>query len=362
MFERVYEIYIVFTRNCNLRCTYCYQSKINKTMDNEVLEKTVQFIEEHKKIHYINLFGGEAFLELDSIEYLIDKLIEIKKTTGRDFTIYTNTNGTIYNEKFVKLINKISDNFTFRYVISLDGNKKFHDAKRKTIAGKPTYDLIMNNVRNIKKSSPKTFVDFHTVIQTEMCDDFYNVAKEVIRNPLFDWGAFEFLAKCDGKLHYSIENLENIYRGIMKLNNEGYSLDFLMVRFNNIIKVLDYRFKNFLKEKEYCSNGETAVAIDYDGKVYPCDFYLNLTGEEQKKFAIYDLLNTEYYRNNMERLELLATENEEQEQKCLSCPAKHECYICTANKDINRKCGLYLECEQNRLIRQALENVKFIIS
>lgn len=360
MFDRIYEIYVVFTRDCNLRCSYCYQNKTNKKITKDILDKTIKFIKEYEKIHYINLFGGEAFLELDSIEYLIDNLIDIKNKTGRDFTIYTNTNGTIYNEKFLKLINKISNNFTFRYVISIDGNKEFHDSKRKTISGKPTYDLIMNNVKKIRENSPKTFVDFHTVIQTEMCSDFYKISKEILRNPIFDWGAFEFLAKGDGNLHYSVKDLENVYKAIMKLNQEGYSLKFLLLRFNNIIKVLDYRYNNFLRGKEYCSNGETAVAIDYDGKVYPCDFYLSLPENTQKKFSIYDL-NTKKYKNNMERLNCLGIEKEEQESICNKCEAKQFCYICTAVKDIIGDLGFKLECEHNKRINKALQNIKFSI-
>lgn len=358
MFERLYEIYIVFTRDCNLRCTYCYQNKTHKIITNDTLDKIADFIKEHEGIKYINLFGGEAFLELDKIEYIVDKLIDIKNKSGREFIIYTNTNGTIYNEKFINLTKKITNNFTFRYVISIDGTKEFHDSKRKTIGGKPTYDLIMNNIKNIRKENPKLFIDFHTVIQTEMCNDFYTVAKSIIRNPLFDWGAFEFLAKGDGELHYTVEQLENVYKAIMKLNKEGYSIQFLSVRFNNIIKTLDYKYNNFLKHKEYCSNGETAVAIDYDGKIYPCDFYLSLDEEIQKDFAIYDL-NTGKFRDNIKRLKQITYCDDEQENKCDNCSAKQYCYICTAVKDIKLNCGFKLECEHNKRLEQAIKNVKF---
>ena len=361
MFERVFELYIVFTRNCNLRCEYCYQSKSNKSISKYTIDKIIDFIIKHPKVVYINLFGGEAFVEIDMIEYFIDMLIKVKKEHNRNFIVYTNTNGTIYNNKFVNLINKITDNFEFRYVVSIDGNKKFHDSKRKTISGQPTYNLIINNIKKMRVNCPKAFIDFHTVIQKEMCEDFYSVAKEIVRNPLFDWGAFEFLMKTDGKVHYTIKDLENIYSGIMRLNKEGYSLEFLEIRFNNIIKSLDYRYNNIGRVKEYCPNGETAIAIDYNGKVYPCDFYLTLDENIQSKFSIYDLNTNSGYIDNFDRLLKLTSETEEQKDKCNNCSSRQFCRICTGVKDINHKCGFDIECQQNKMIYQAMQNIKFII-
>jgi uncharacterized protein len=358
MFENVFELYIVFTRNCNLRCTYCYQSKTNKSINKETIDKIIDFIKEYKLIRIINLFGGEAFLELDMINYFIDKLIEIQSDSNRTFTIYTNTNGTVYNDKFVNLINKITNNFEFRYVVSIDGNKKFHDTKRRTISNKPTYDLIINNIKRMRIDCPKAYIDFHTVIQKEMCYEFYKVAKDICRNPLFDWGAFEFLMKTDGKVHYTLKDIENIYKGIMMLNEEGYSLDFLEVRFNNIIKSIDYRYNNFGKEKEYCPNGQNALAIDYNGKVYPCDFYLTIDEDKQDQYKIYDL-NTKEYKDNIKRLEKLIYETESESNKCLNCNSRQFCRICTGVKEINPSCGLEIECIQNKMIFKAMENIKF---
>lgn len=361
MFSEVFEVYLIFTRNCNLRCSYCYQEKTNKSVSKEVLDKILNFIEQHEKVSYINLFGGEAFTKLDEVEYFVDGLIKIKKEQSRDFNVYTNTNGTIYNDKFIKLLNKLSDNFKFHYVISIDGNKHFHDSARRTISGEPTYDLIMRNIKLIKKNSPKTLIDFHTVIQKEMCDDFYNIAKEIIRNPDFDLGAFEFLMKVDKKIHYSISDLENIYLAIMKLNQEGYSMRFLMERFNNIVKNIDYEYNNFNVEKEYCQNGVSSLTVDYNGKVYPCDYYLSLDEKDQEKFWVHNLLTGET-KDNISRLEKLTTETEKQAKKCINCNAKCHCYICTAAKDIDGQCGFELECEQNLMIYQAINNVKFKIS
>lgn len=361
MFEHVFELYIVFTRNCNLRCSYCYQTKTNKNITKDVIDKTIEFIIKHPKINYINLFGGEAFTQLDMVEYFIDELIKVKDIYKREFNVYTNTNGTIYNDKFIKLLNKMSEHFMFRYAISLDGTKEFHDSKRKTVSGEPTYDLIFENIKKIRKYSPKTHVDFHTVIQTEMCNNFYNVAKDICRNPLFEWGAFEFLMKVDGKCHYTLKDLENIYSGIMRMNQEGYSLEFLQVRMSNIIKSIDYEYDNFMKEKEYCPNGQTALTIDYNGKVYPCDMYLTLDESVQDKFSIYDL-NTKKYRDNYERLFKLTDETKEDEDKCAKCKSRHFCYICTGVKEIHPDCGMAVECKQNKLIYQALQNVKFKLS
>lgn len=360
MFEEVRNVFIVFTRNCNLRCEYCYESKNKNSISIEVLNKIIEFIKENKKINIISLFGGETFLELDKIDYFINKLIKLKNETGRNFTINSNTNGTIYNEKLVRLLNKISDNFEFYYIVSIDGNKKFHNSKRRYINGNNTYDDIIKNIKLLKKESPKTFIDFHCVIQLEMCKDFYSVAKDIVRNPLFTTGAFEFLMKTDNKIHYTINDFENVFKAIMKLNKEGYSKHFLLERFDNILKSVDYRYNNFVLKKGYCLNGKEAITVDCDGLVYPCDYYLALEPEKQKKYFIYNFINGDI-KDNFERLKKLTTETKEQINKCDSCNIQHSCYICTAVKDVSGELGFQLECLQNKMILQAMNNVKFQI-
>ena len=61
MLDDIYEIFIVFTRNCNLNCSYCYENKSNKKIDKYTIDKIIKFIKDRKKIHKINLFGGEPF-------------------------------------------------------------------------------------------------------------------------------------------------------------------------------------------------------------------------------------------------------------------------------------------------------------
>lgn len=362
MLDDIYEIFIVFTRNCNLNCSYCYENKSNKKIDKYTLDKIIKFIKDRKKIHKINLFGGEPFLEPDLINYFIDNLIEIKNETDREFIIFTNTNVTIFNKKIENLLNKISENFLFYCVLSIDGNEKCHDKYRITKDGKPTYNLVINNFKKIKNNCPKVKFGYNSVITPEMAKDFYNIVKSMIRNPFFLGGVFQYIEQIDEnkEVKYNIEDLENVYKTIMKLNKEGYSSGFLKERFDNLISTLDYRYNNFYKDKEYCAHGNSIVTIDYDGKIYQCTRYLGLDYEELKKYCIYDLISGYYndFNNTFKEIIDIVDKNSEQ---CNLCPTRFSCCICTASIEINKLCGFKKECNRNYSLYEAAKNVKFTL-
>lgn len=69
---------ITLNRNCNFSCNYCYQSqKRSSVMSEEVMEKTINFIEQHInangiKNYSFSISGGECFLYFDKILYLLN--------------------------------------------------------------------------------------------------------------------------------------------------------------------------------------------------------------------------------------------------------------------------------------------------
>lgn len=123
---------ILYTNNCNLACSYCYEkTKGTDVISEEVIKKAIEFftkgaIYNKKNKISIDFFGGEPLLALDRLDYTLDYvypyLDSIALTTNKiikpDFNLVTN--GTIWNKdvehfllKWRKLAGKISVQFSF---------------------------------------------------------------------------------------------------------------------------------------------------------------------------------------------------------------------------------------------------------
>ena len=101
---------------CNLACPSCnsfFSSKWNsqikqknyngfqKTTDNwNLTDKQYQdIVDNSQNLQKIELFGGEPFLNKQNKKQLIEKLIQ--KGTSKNIKLYFNTNGTLFDEKYM---------------------------------------------------------------------------------------------------------------------------------------------------------------------------------------------------------------------------------------------------------------------
>ena len=112
---------IYITSDCNIACEYCYQREDRKKNNNvrasnaqidDFLENLV--ISEPDAASSVVIFGGEPFLESESVFYLYDKANQITKRTGKRYNLCTNTNGIwLINEKnretFFSEVKKVFD-------------------------------------------------------------------------------------------------------------------------------------------------------------------------------------------------------------------------------------------------------------
>ena len=85
----VLNITISLTEFCNLKCRYCYEGNLirRSVISPETIDNIVQYIyailsrDKRKSIVNIDLIGGEPLLEIEQIQYLIQKLNPINDVT-----------------------------------------------------------------------------------------------------------------------------------------------------------------------------------------------------------------------------------------------------------------------------------------
>ncbi|MDB9517417.1 radical SAM protein [Roseofilum reptotaenium CS-1145] len=147
---------ILPTVSCNFGCDYCTQGadKPHVKMFPEVQDAIVDFVKSKVpkiKALSVHWFGGEPLLEPGIIRSLSDRLLEI--CNREDIIYYSDiiTNGWFLNSKvaqdlYIRQVKSIQ--------ITLDGSEDFHDRRRHLLGGKPTFQKIIQNIKEVVDTIP----------------------------------------------------------------------------------------------------------------------------------------------------------------------------------------------------------------
>jgi len=292
---------------CNLDCTYCFyldketlpDGPGTGRMSDETLERFIQqYIAGVTGPEVIFSWqGGEpTLMGLDFFRRVValqKKYAKPGQTIGNDLQ----TNGTLINENWCRFLRE----HRFLVGLSIDGPKDIHDHYRVTKGGRPTFDLVFNAAKLLKKHG----VPFNTLT----CVSRFNA-----RHPL---AVYRFLRReLDSQYIQFIPIVE--YKGFEEtaphkwgndaLPRDGdprarpghqdsvvtdWSVDpddwghFLCKTFdewrrNDFGKVLVNHFETLVAQHmgmpsqlciygEFCGKG---VAVEHDGSVYSCDHYV----------------------------------------------------------------------------------------
>ncbi len=144
------ELDICLTNQCNLNCSYCYFA--DKKYENSDwltisdIEKAFDLYLKHinpKRVQKISLTGGEPFL---NFPLLSESLKFSRKSLGAKVNIEIFTNGTFLTPNKAEVLLKENP----MLIISMDGNKKAHDAARKFYGQKEksVFDIVYKNIKN----------------------------------------------------------------------------------------------------------------------------------------------------------------------------------------------------------------------
>ncbi|MBR3439114.1 MAG: thioether cross-link-forming SCIFF peptide maturase, partial [Clostridia bacterium] len=138
---------------CNLNCEYCFaaQGKYHgqsALMSFEVGKQALDFLIANSGTRTnleVDFFGGEPLLNFDVVKQLVEYARSVEKEHGKNFRFTLTTNGVLIDDDVIDFCNKECHNV----VLSLDGRKEIHDAKRPTPSGGDSYDLILPKFRKL---------------------------------------------------------------------------------------------------------------------------------------------------------------------------------------------------------------------
>lgn len=306
--ELIYFIYP--TLGCNFKCQYCFQKDLlpTDTMSDNTAKNLIDYITSNAaqlnsdRID-ITWMGGEPLLEFDTIEYISRFLSEnLKKIVINSKLI---TNGSLISASILKRIDKINIS---SIQVTLDGTELFHNAKRKTNDGEPTFNTIIRKVDQIVKK----FKNIHVAFRVNLDIANYEVFPQL----------YEFLILRYANCNYSIApSFVDNFSLTCKSGNEGESiLDrkrrskfYIDLYKKHNIKVIDFLpsvtlYSCIARSKHSC-------AIGPDGGIYKCTAIVG-----DKSLAIGNI-NNEKNKNlrNLDNHPFISDTDYLNNDKCITC-------------------------------------------
>lgn len=143
---------------CNLSCEFCYNSD---TKDALTLDDIIEIEQKYSSAVLYEIGGGEPLLHKELtpiIEYLVkkEKIVNIV------------TNGTVLNEKFLKLAKKYPSQIEIEVSLHASNPELF-----KEITGKDMFDKVIGHINEYKKN-------FTTIITTAVYEKNFDDVQNIL--------------------------------------------------------------------------------------------------------------------------------------------------------------------------------------
>lgn len=155
-----YALMLLPTYSCNLACWYCVQKHNADIMSEKLIFSIKRHITHYLqtnniKSFEIHWFGGEPMLCFEShIIELSRFTIELCDRLGIKFFNNITTNGSLIDSYRIKLMKELR---FMQFQITVDGARDTHNRTRNH-NGEPTFDLIINQIKNILEIIPEAQV------------------------------------------------------------------------------------------------------------------------------------------------------------------------------------------------------------
>lgn len=259
--------------DCNFRCRYCfadegaYHSK-RESMSFETAKAAVDFLIENsgkRKVLEMDFFGGEPLMNFDVLKKTVYYAKEAAAKAGKKFLFTTTTNALLLSDEVIQFFNEEMENV----VLSLDGRKEVHDAIRKSINGKGTFDLIIDKIKKfISLRGDKSYYvrGTFTAKNLDFAKDVLFIADQGVDSISMEPVVTEIedLQITDEHLPIIEKEYENLCDEYLKRHAEGKGFNFF--HFN-----VDLEGGPCLSKRvSACGAGNEYFSVAPNGDLYPC--------------------------------------------------------------------------------------------
>lgn len=335
-------ISIQVTGDCNLACTYCYQTHKNtmmvdinkaKKFIDKIVENDQSFwngyinFEENKNGVILDFVGGEPLLNYKAVIELCDYFKQSCINHGKKW-MYCNsymnisTNGTIINKEITDLLNRHKGKITVS--ITVDGNKKLHDSCRRFKgSNNPSYDIVVKNLNKYRKYC--NVISTKVTIAPKNLDYIAETAQNMWENLGFTYIA----SNCVYEDVWCKEDAKKLYWQLKKVAD--YLLEHRTPE--NDLYYGFFRDVLFHPEKDFCNswcggNGKM-LFMQYDGLLFNCIRYSDTTTGKKGSLSIGNVEDGVVNTENVCLLKSI-TRDKYYDDQCRNCPVSKGCSDCIA--------------------------------
>lgn len=256
--NRMYNLTILPSLDCNLRCWYCYEKHIKDShLTKETSASILKFVEnifkENPELDHLNvdMFGGEPLLFFETELYpLLKSIKEHVESLEKTVSFFFVTNAVCISTKNIPLFEDLKASFQ----ISIDGYKDRHDKVKyipETNAG--TYDQVIQTIHELTARENNIYINLRINYDDETLphmQDLINDLQEIDRHKI---GVhLERVWQTGNFAHYDNEELKSIINSWM-LN--GFNVSYMNLSRRS------YSCKASMKNQ---------TIISYDGSTYKC--------------------------------------------------------------------------------------------
>ncbi|MDE7296035.1 MAG: thioether cross-link-forming SCIFF peptide maturase [Clostridia bacterium] len=261
------------SHDCNLRCKYCFADEgayhsVRETMSLETAKAAIDFLlreSGNRKVLEVDFFGGEPLMNFDVVKQTVYYAKEKAAKLGKRFLFTTTTNGLLLDDDAIEFFNAEMENV----VLSLDGRKEVHDAVRKTVNGKGSFDAVIKQIKKFVKSRG----DKHYYVRGTFTAKNADFSKDVLflADEGFDSLSVEPVVTDIPELQITEKHLPVIEKEYETLCDEYIRREEAGKGFNFFHFNVDLEGGPCLSKKvSACGAGNEYFSVVPNGDIYPC--------------------------------------------------------------------------------------------
>ena len=348
--DEVKALCIHICHDCNLRCRYCFADEgayhsEREFMSEQTAKRAIDFLIENsgkRKVLEVDFFGGEPLMCLQTIKNVVYYAKEKAAAVGKKFLFTTTTNALLLNDEAIEFFNEEMENV----VLSLDGRPEVHDAIRKTVSGKGSFEYVIGNIKKFVASRG----DKHYYVRGTYTAKNLDFANDVLflADNGFDSISMEPVVTDIPDLAIKEEHLPAILKEYERLCDEYLARYERGEGFNFFHFNVDLEGGPCLSKRvSACGAGNEYYSVAPNGDIYPCHQFVG-----DKSFLMGNVYDG---RIDGEIRHAFADNCLFTREKCGECFAKYICSGgCSANNyhfegDMNKPYGVTCEMMKKRI-------------
>jgi len=149
--NRALRVSVILGMACNFACSYCYEGSQKESaaeMNDATADQLVRFLDQRyspeKGKLVLSFYGGETLLYQNRIRSLAQRLKLLVENRGGSFEIHLITNGSLLTPAVVAELLPLG---LMSAKITVDGPAEIHNLSRPMKNGKPSFDVVLRNIR-----------------------------------------------------------------------------------------------------------------------------------------------------------------------------------------------------------------------